>query len=140
MFSDMMAEFRQNLVGPKQIQEHETSLQASFVDPGVRDRTGMNSTAVHSLETTAHLAKVSPNITGVPRLDITGAAPSLNVTGSVPNLNMTGAIPYLNMTGAAPNLNCTGVLPNLNVTGAVPSLNLTAAVPSLDLTSGLPHL
>jgi len=141
MFSDMMAEFKQNLAGPaKPDHDHETSLQASFVDPGTRDRTGFNSTAVHGLETPGAL-RTGLNMTGAaPTLNLTGAAPNLNMTGAAPNLNMTGAAPNFNLTGAAPNFNMTGTAPSLNMTGAVSSLNMTAAVPNLDMTSAAPHL
>merc|ERR1719186_439643 len=132
MFSDMMAEFKQNLAGPaKPCQDHETSLQASFVDPGTRDRTGFNSTAVHGLETPGALR------TG---LNMTGAAPSLNLTGTAPNLNMTGAAPNLNMTGAAPSLNITGAVSSLNMTAAVPNLDMTSAAPHLNMTEAAPAL
>eukprot|EP00092_Neocalanus_flemingeri_P017494 GFUD01018923.1.p1 GENE.GFUD01018923.1~~GFUD01018923.1.p1 ORF type:complete len:1477 (+),score=489.36 GFUD01018923.1:88-4518(+) len=150
MFSDMMAEYKEKLGAPtKQYEELETSLQASFVDPGTRDRTGCNSTAVHSLETTGALSKTGLNVTGaVPNLNMTGAAPNLNTTGAPPVLNMTGAVPSLNMTGVVPSLNMTGVAPSLNMTGAAPSFNMTGAAPSfnmtgaptLDLTSATPHL
>jgi len=143
MFSDMMAEFKQNLAGPakKYNEELENSLHASFVDPGARDRTGFNSTAVHGLETTGAHSKTGFNLTGAAsNFNMTGAGPSLNMTGAAPNFNMTGGGPSLNMTGAAPSLNVTGAVPGLNMTGAVPSLNVTAAVPSLNMTAGVPNL
>eukprot|EP00090_Calanus_glacialis_P045458 TRINITY_DN8444_c0_g1_i3.p1 TRINITY_DN8444_c0_g1~~TRINITY_DN8444_c0_g1_i3.p1 ORF type:complete len:1504 (-),score=632.87 TRINITY_DN8444_c0_g1_i3:217-4728(-) len=142
MFSDMMAEYKQNLAGPtkKYDDDHETSLQASFVDPGTRDRTGCNSTAVHGMETSGAHSKTGLNMTGAPNFNMTGAAPNFNMTGAAPSLNITGAVPSLNMTGATPNLNMTGAAPSLNVTGAVPSLNMTAAAPSLNMTAGVPNL
>jgi len=140
MFSDMMAEFKQNLAGPSssgRYQENlEASLHASFVDPGARDRTG-----VQGLETTGAHHKTGLNITtAVPSLNITGAAPNFNMTGAAPSLNNTEAAPSLNMTAAASGLNITGAVPSFNMTGAAPGLNMTAGVPNLDMTSGLPHL
>jgi len=152
MFSDMMAEFKQNLAEPqkKVTDDQDTSLQASFVDPGVRERTGLNYTGTRGLEVTGVAHKSGLNITGVqnnfnmtgvaPSLNITGAAPGLNMTSAAPTLNMTGAGPTLNMTGAGPTLNMTGVVPALNTTGSVPSFNLTGAGSNPNLTGAAPSL
>merc|ERR1719341_755925 len=140
MFSDMMAEYKQNLAGPikKYNDEHETSLQASFVDPGTRDRTGCNSTAVHGMETSGAHSKTGLNMTGAPNFNLTGAAPNFNMTGAAPTLNMTGAAPSLNMTGAVPTLNMTAGVPNLDMTSGGPHLNMTGAPEDLaELTSNL---
>merc|ERR1719318_1815711 len=142
MFSDMMAEYKQNLAGPtkKYNDDHETSLQASFVDPGTRDRTGCNSTAVHGMETSGAHSKTGLNMTGAPNFNTTGAAPNFNMTGAAPNFNVTGAAPSLNMTGAAPSLNMTGAAPSLNVTAGVPNLDMTSGVPHLNMTEAAPAL
>jgi len=142
MFSDMMAEFKQNLAEPQKFSEvQDTSLQASFVDPGVRERTGLNYTGTRGLEVTGTAHKSGLNVTGVQNnLNMTGAAPSLNITGAVPGLNMTSVAPTLNMTGAGPTLNMTGVVPSLNMTGANPSFNMTGAGSNPNMTGSAPSL
>jgi len=143
MFSDMMAEFKQNLVEPskKFSDAQETSMQASFVDPGDRERTGLNFTASHALESTGAISKSALNSTNVKTKSLmSGVVPSLNMTGAELAHNMTSAAPSLNMTGAVPSLNVTGAVPSLNITGAVPSLNMTGAVPSLNMTGAAPSL
>jgi len=139
MFNDMMAEYKQNLAEPgkKYNDVQDTSLQASFVDPGERSR--LNYTAARALETTGVHQRTGLNMTGAPTLNMTGAVPSLNMTGA-PSLNMTGAVPSLNMTGTVPTLNMTGAVPTFNMTGAVPSLNMTGTAPTLNMTSAAPNL
>jgi len=165
MFSDMMAEFRVNMVPVKEVhgrqeEKLERSLQASFVDAGVREEEmmapGLNMTGAPTLNmtgapglnmTTGPLPLPTLNMTGAPGLNMTAGPlplPTLNMTGA-PGLNMTGAqacnmtgtpglflrTPGLNMTGA-PGLNMTGA-PGLNMTGA-PGLNMTAAPAPLNMT------
>merc|ERR1719319_850201 len=125
MFSDMMAEFRVNMVPVKEVhgrqeEKLERSLQASFVDAGVREE---------------EMMAPGLNMTGAPTLNITGA-PGLNMTTGplpLPTLNMTGA-PGLNMTGAQA-CNMTGT-PGLFLRTGAPALNMTGA-PALNMTGFL---
>merc|ERR1719319_966692 len=129
----------------RQEEKLERSLQASFVDAGVREEEmmapGLNMTGAPTLNitgapglnmTTGPLPLPTLNITGAPGLNMTTGPlplPTLNITGA-PGLNMTGA-PGLNMTGA-PGLNMTAAPAPLNMTGA-PALNMTGA-PALNMT------
>merc|ERR1719319_1373467 len=148
MFSDMMAEFRVNMVPVKEVhgrqeEKLERSLQASFVDAGVREEEmmapGLNMTGAPGLNmTTGPLPLPTLNMTGAQACNMTGTpglflrTPGLNMTGA-PGLNMTAAPAPLNMTGAA-RLDTTGA-PTLNMTGA-PALNMAGA-PALNMTGFL---
>ena len=150
MFSDMMAELKNNIVK----KDIENSMQASILEE-TRDHTNL---VVRETFTNDALSELKASM-GAPRLDFTcpegldtTAAPSLNFTTAGPRLDLTNAprldttgahalnvtgAPRLNLTNAAPRLDLTGA-PSLDVTGA-PRLNLTNAAPRLDMT-GAPTL
>jgi hypothetical protein len=163
MFSDMLAEFKQNL--KEDPHNLEATMQPSFIESRYRDReedydmengdmgdgngrggpktsflvpASLNFTAVApELHKNAAASGLQRNVAGI---DLTAVTPGLHRTAAAPGFNMAVATPSLNLTGATSNLNLTGVVPSLNRTAAAPGLNLTGAAHSLNLTGAMPGL